>query len=129
MTDPHSESSVPRICTERRRDGSPCGAQAGVDGFCIGHRPSAAQARRAGGYNSARRARLERLLPERMRHVIERLERVMEGLEAGTVEPKVAAAMAACVRAMVTAYGSGEQEVAARKLLEAQLVAAEDRRE
>lgn len=60
-------STGSRVCSATRRDGQPCRAVATHSGLCIAHDPSLAEkrqeARRRGGVNSARIARLGKLVP------------------------------------------------------------------
>jgi len=61
-------------CNATRKDGRPCAARATKDGFCVGHSPGAAEARRKGGRNSATSIRMERRIPRRYASVLELLE-------------------------------------------------------
>lgn len=110
-TDRHS-------CRETRRDGSPCTAKAGVDGYCVGHRPGASEARAKGGRNSATAARLEKLVPPRLVGLYDRLEAALDEVHGGALDPRVASAMASLAGAMVRVLTSGELEDRVRKLEE-----------
>ena len=74
------------------------------------------EARARGGKNSARAARLRRLVPPRLIPVYDRLEKALEEVHTGELESKQATAMAALARAMVAVLTSGELEERVRGL-------------
>lgn len=79
-------------------------------------REKAQEARRAGGYNSARAARLGKLVPPRLMSVYDRLEEALGQVHQGELEPRIAQAMAALAGAMVRVLTSGELESRVRAL-------------
>lgn len=111
--------TVPK-CRATRRDGQPCQAPALADGMCFAHSPRVAAAREAGhargGHHSARVVRLRRLVPERLLPIYQQLEAAMTELHDGTLDPRVAGAMAAVARAMVSVLTAGELEARVREL-------------
>jgi len=74
------------------------------------------EARRAGGYNSARAARLGKLVPPRLMSVYDRLEEALCQVHQGELDPRIAQAMAALAGAMVRVLTSGELEERMRRL-------------
>jgi len=120
------KSNVSRLqsCDYVKADGTVCGAPANRSGFCIGHAPTAAEARRAGGRAGGRAARAERLLPPRLSPVLDDLRWAMDGLREGSVDPKVATAMASVARAMTDTAMAGELEMRLRRLERTEQMAA-----
>lgn len=122
-----TSKSEHRACTATRADGRPCAAPSLASGFCFGHDPTLsaqrAAGRRRGGRNKATLVRHRRLAPPRLVPVFERLERAMEAVEAGGMEPRVAHALAALANAEARIVAVGELEERLRTLeraLEAQ---------
>jgi hypothetical protein len=111
-------------CTAIRKDGKPCQAQATKSGLCLAHDPSLEEKRRAarktGGRNKARIARLGKLVPPRLIAVYDHLEEALGQVHKGELDPRVATAMAALAGAMVRVLTSGELEERVRKLEEQQ---------
>ena len=111
-----SSISQHSVCAAPRKDGERCTARAGPDGFCIGHSPQAQEARRKGGRNKANVARLGRLIPPRLVPVFDLLEKALGEVHTGTLEPRVASAMASLAGAMVRVITAGEMEARLRDL-------------
>jgi len=107
-------------CKSKTRTGEPCRGFAIKDGYCFSHSPALEkkrlEARARGGKNSARAARLKRLVPPRLIPVYERLETALIEVHGGKLESKQATAMAALARAMVAVLTSGELEERVRGL-------------
>lgn len=107
-------------CKSKTRNGEPCRGFAMEDGYCFSHSPALEkkrqEARAKGGKNSARAARLKRLVPPRLIPVFERLEKALVEVHTGGLESKQATAMAALARAMVAVLTSGELEERVRGL-------------
>ena len=105
-------------CTATRRDGTPCVAPASGDsGMCIGHGPhSTNDTRKNGGHARSNGARATALLPPRLRPVLERLERTLEGLESGEVDPRRATAMASLTGAIVKVMQASDLEERLREV-------------
>src|SRR5918996_3280264 len=103
-------------CPATRKDGQPCRAPAGADGWCIGHRPGAADARSRGGRGKSRAARAGKLLPSRLRPVAEMLESALVEVKDGRLKPSQAQAMASLAGALVRVVTSGEMEERLRDL-------------
>ncbi len=101
-------------CKSKTQAGEPCRGIALEDGYCFSHSPALAkkrfEARAKGGKNSARAARLKRLVPPRLIPVFDRLEKALVEVHTGELESKQASAMAALARAMVAVLTSGELE-------------------
>jgi hypothetical protein len=114
-------ASTPQHCEARRRDGQPCCAPAlTASGLCFVHDPAQvakrAAARQQGGYHRANVVRLRALVPPRLLGVYEQLEAALGEVHAGQLDPKVAGAMAAVARAMVSVLQAGEVEDRLRTL-------------
>lgn len=103
-------------CTALRKDGRPCTAPAAKDGLCVGHQPEASAARSKGGRNSAKAARLSKLIPPRLIPVFDRLEEALTQVHEGELDPRVATAMASLAGAMVRVLTAGELEERVRVL-------------
>lgn len=109
--------SAALVCGATRVDGTPCRSRP-VSGEerCIGHRATANDARRAGGRATTRAARADRLLPARLRPIATRLERAMEEVHNGKLDPRVATALASLASALVRVSAAGELEERMRGL-------------
>ena len=103
----HSDS---QRCPAVRKDGKPCTAKGVVAGYCIGHAPSAQEARRKGGRGTSRVARVMKLAPTALRPVFERLRDALVEVHLGELDPKVATAMASLAGSMVRVLTAGEME-------------------
>ncbi|MFC2000424.1 hypothetical protein ACFLXE_06695 [Chloroflexota bacterium] len=106
------------VCTATRRDGQPCRARAVVNGLCIGHQPPNPEWRRKGGRNSSKQARLDTMLPARLRPVLGLLEKGVKEVYDGSLEPKKAHAMASLAGAMVKVMEAGTFEERIQRLEE-----------
>lgn len=88
--------------------------------YCWAHAASTEEQRREarvrGGQNSAKSARLSKLMPAHMAPVFERLSLALEEVHIGALDPRQASAMAAIARAMVTVLQHGEVEERLRQL-------------
>jgi hypothetical protein len=118
-------------CAGIRRDGQRCTSRVLCDGtHCYVHSPSRdaerAEARRRGGRNRANTARLRALVPPRLLPVYDRLETALTEVHEGTLDPRVATALASLARAMVMVLTAGELESRVRALEEG---AAQDDRQ
>lgn len=116
-------SGTPSIvdqCRAARTDGEACRARAHDDGYCLSHSPARtdqmAAARRRGGQNRSRSARLRKLAPPALLGVYERLERALQEVHDGELDPRQAAAMASLASAMVRVLTAGELEQRVRDL-------------
>ncbi|MDD5702380.1 MAG: hypothetical protein PHU23_10075 [Dehalococcoidales bacterium] len=110
-------------CKALKRNGQPCQARAlKASEFCFSHDPALSekrdQARKAGGKNSAKIARLRSLIPPRLVSVYDALEKALKEVHDGTLEPGKATAMATVARAMVSVLTGGELEERVRKIEE-----------
>ena len=108
------------LCVGQKRDGTPCRARATSDGLCMVHSPAlrekAQEARRQGGLNKARIARLGKLVPPRLMSVYDHLDEALGQVHRGELTPQQATAMAALAGAMVRVLTSGELEERLRRL-------------
>ncbi len=85
-----------RTCTATRRDGTPCALPAtGSGAYCFAHDPGSAGARAKGGRQSSTAARMVRHLPPELRELVARLSGWLGDVEAGTLKPQQATALAA----------------------------------
>ncbi len=112
---PQALASVPNRCDSRRKDGQPCTNPAtGGGAYCFAHDPdreqARAEARTRGGQNSSNAVRLGNLCPPRLVAVFDRLERALEEVHTGTLEPRQASAMASLAGAMTRVLTTGELE-------------------
>jgi hypothetical protein len=110
-------------CRALTKDGQRCrGNVVDSEGFCFSHSPQLAEQRRKGcsqgGKHKSSIVRLEKLMPERLAPVYSRLEEVLDQLHRGCLDPKVAHAMAAVARVMVSVLQVGEMEERLRTLEE-----------
>lgn len=107
-------------CKKITRKGEPCRGLALEDGYCFSHSPELEkkrlEARARGGKNSARAARLKKLVPPRLIPVFYKLEQALTQVHNGKIESKQATAMAALARAMVAVLTSGELEDRVRSI-------------
>ena len=99
-------------CPALKKSGEPCTANAGSDGFCIGHSPGATEARRKGGFATSRAARAGKLLPARLRPRAEILEKSITDVYEGKLEPRAASAIASLSSALVRSAGTVDLETA-----------------
>ena len=106
-------------CREVKADGSRCRAWATASGLCIFHTPGGQEARRKGGMNSSRKARADKLLPLRLRPLLELLEQALVEVHDGNLGHSQGSAMATLAGAIVKLYESG--------VLEERLTALEQR--
>lgn len=109
-------------CKAKNKNGQPCRGRARESGYCVGHDPSLDEQRCTGrvkgGENSSRVARLEKLMPRRLCPVFELLEKAIEDVYEGRLDPRQATAMAALAGAMVKVLQAGELEEMVRKVQE-----------
>lgn len=104
------------ICTAIKKNGQPCTLRAVTDGLCIAHRPQATEARRRGGLNSSKQARLNAMLPARLKPILSLLEKAIEETYKGELDTRIAQAMASLSRGMVTVMEAGVFEERIQRL-------------
>jgi hypothetical protein len=101
-------------CIATRKDGAACTTPARTSGYCFAHDPALQDKRRAassaGGKNKATHLRLDKLTPASLRPVLTKLYAALDGLEDGTVEPKVGTAMASVASVIVRVHEAAEME-------------------
>ena len=109
-------------CQAQRRDGQPCGGVAGPSGYCFAHDPELAARRkegnRQGGQNKDTTRRLTKLVPSRLKPVLETLFTALDEVHAGDLEPRQATAMAALASAIGRLYETAQLEERLLKLEE-----------
>jgi hypothetical protein len=111
MTSGVKENPTERLrCKATRKDGKPCRGWAQADGYCVGHSPKAEDWRRKGGKNSSKIARADKLLPLRLRPILELLERALTEVYGGELDLRRGTAMASIANAIIKAYESGVME-------------------
>jgi hypothetical protein len=107
-------------CKATRKNGQPCQALAGDDGFCFGHSPRLAEARRGGssrgGKHKRSEARAARLLPEALRPILHHLIDGMVAVVRGSMDPRVGSTLASMAAAVVRVYEAGLLEEKVREL-------------
>ncbi len=85
-------------CPAPTKSGNPCRRKPRESGYCFSHDPATKDKREAatikGGENSSHAARLEKLLPSRLRPTFDRLEATMKEVHEGHLDPRQATAMA-----------------------------------
>ncbi len=101
-------------CPAPTKTRKPCRGRPVESGYCFAHDPATKDKREAarvkGGENSSRVARLEKLLPSRLRPTFDRLEAAMKEVHEGRLDPRRATAMASVAGAMVKIIKAGEEE-------------------
>jgi hypothetical protein len=116
----------PKRCQALRSNGQPCTAPATHTGFCIGHRPESPADRAKGGAATSSANRAAKLLPSRLRPIVDRLEQVFDELYRGERNVREAMAMATVAAAIGRLIALGEYEERLRHLEEnAQRIAGE----
>ncbi len=102
-------------CKALRKDGKPCQGfgQEKFGGYCIAHAPADIvwEWRSKGGQASSAAARADRRLPDRLRGAIEKLNKGMEDLIAGEIEPAVLSALSRAARELVNLYRLADTEM------------------
>ena len=105
-------------CSAPTKTGKPCHGRPAESGYCFAHDPATKDKREAarvkGGENSSRAARLEKLLPSRLRPTFDRLEAAMKEVHEGRLDPRQATAMASVAGAMVKIIKAGEEEASTK---------------
>src|SRR5919199_2250875 len=108
-------------CQALKKDGSPCTAPILASSeYCFRHDPDLAEERRAasakGEHNRGNVMRLRNMAPARLLPVYDRLERALEEVHEGRLNPGQAQAMAALARALAAILQAGELEQRLRRL-------------
>jgi len=116
-----SNPSNSNLCQATRRDGNPCTAPATRDEkWCVGHDPNLEEIRQAarakGGRHTSNAERAAKLLPARLRPLVDKLEEAINQVHAGTLAPAKGTAMAALSNALVRVFQCGELEERLRRL-------------
>ena len=101
-------------CGAITKKGESCAGRPSKSGFCLAHDPALASTRESarvrGGENSSSRARLEKLMPERLRPTFELLEKAVNEVYEGRLPPQRASAMASLTGAMVKVINAGKAD-------------------
>jgi hypothetical protein len=101
-------------CTGTNRDGRPCSAQAWRDGLCRWHHPDLAAARAGwrakGGERRSNASRARKALPKDLRDVLDTLLGALAAVEAGSLTPGQATAMASLAGAILRTHQLAELE-------------------
>ncbi len=103
-------------CPAIKKNGERCKGRPGADGYCIGHTPTADEARRKGGAGKRRSAKAVKLLPVRLRPIAARLEKALEEVHEHRLDPREAQAMASIANALAKVVSIGEMEERIRTL-------------
>jgi len=116
-----SDPTKPNLCQASRKDGAPCTAPSTRGGqWCIGHDPALEetrqQARRKGGHHASNAARAAKLLPARLRPLLELLEESIQQVHSGTLQPSRAQAMASLSNSLIKVFQCSELEERLRVL-------------
>jgi len=101
-------------CSAITKRGQRCqGTPRPSSNYCFAHDPSLAAKRKTarvkGGKNSSRAARLEKLMPSRLRPAFARLERALQEVHDGSLDPRRATAMASLAGGMVKVFQAGQE--------------------
>jgi hypothetical protein len=95
-------------CKAVRKNGLPCQAPAGASGFCFGHDPELAEARRAGsrrgGQHKTTERRAEKLMPGGLAQIAEILRHTIAGTLQDRIDPRKATAVASLSGVYVRCY-------------------------
>jgi hypothetical protein len=103
-------------CKAIKKNGEPCTARAVVDGFCVGHSPNAIEARRKGGRNRSNVARLNKMIPTRLKPTLDLIEKAIKEVHEGELQPQKGTAMASLAGAMIKVFETGVLEERLLKL-------------
>jgi hypothetical protein len=101
---------IPERCRAVKKNGQPCMAAPRYDGLCLAHSGRAAEWQRKGGQRSKRSARLDRLMPDRLRWVVDILEETLRELHGGDCDVGQARAKAAVAVALTKVFATAELE-------------------
>ena len=100
-------------CGAITKSGQPCGGRPSESGTCFAHDPALSATREAarvrGGKNSSSRARLEKLMPERLGPTFELLEKAVTEVYEGRLPAQRASAMASLTGALIKIIKAGEK--------------------
>ncbi len=102
-------------CDGVRKDGTPCRAKRLPSSrWCFAHDPALRDKRQeayaAGGRGKATPQRLQRLIPASLRPVLDKLFLAVDEVHDGTIDPRVAGAMASLAGAIGRLYETAELE-------------------
>jgi hypothetical protein len=104
-------------CPALTRGGQRCrGHPLPTTGLCFAHSPQSGVWRAQGGHATSRAAKAERLLPSRLRPVVEGLERAFAAVEAEQMDARTGTALATIAAAIVRTVQAGELEERLRSL-------------
>ena len=102
-------------CKALRKDGQPCQGlgQEKYGGYCIAHAPADKvwEWRSKGGQASSAAARADKHVPDRLRGAIEKLNKGMDDLAAGEIEPAALSALSRAARVLVNLYRLADTEM------------------
>jgi hypothetical protein len=116
----------------RKRDGQPCTGKPTASGWCVAHDPHANEWRSKGGHKRSNAARALKLLPARLRPVVEALETAFTAACAGELvgdganDKDNAMLIAPLARALLAAVQAGILE---ERVLELERLAQESQQE
>lgn len=108
-------------CHGIKANGQRCGGFAGKSGYCFNHDPNTTEqqkyaVRASGGKATSTTAKMQRMLPPRLRAVFERLDTAMVDVVEGNLSTGRATALAALASASVRVLQAGEFEERLRTL-------------
>jgi hypothetical protein len=119
----HNQSSAKQgqCIAQSKATGQRCKGKALPESmFCFSHDPRLSERRAEGSFrgekNRAHVVRAGRLVPPRLLSVYDQLELALTDVRSGKLDPRVAGAMAALARAMVSVVQAGESEQRLRDL-------------
>ena len=112
----------PDRCQAVKKNRQPCTATAVRNGYCFGQAPeleaTRREARRKGGAATSKASRASKLLPSRLRPVAELLEKALEEVHSGLLDPRKATAMSSLASALIRVFEAGQMEERLRTLEE-----------
>lgn len=115
-----TEAAVLRCPARRKRDGQPCTGKQTASGFCVAHDPRANEWRKQGGAASSTANRAAKLMPSRLRPLVEKLEATFDELYSGDrprpAQLRAAAIMATVAMAIAKLIQVGEYEARIQQL-------------
>jgi len=101
-----------KLCKASSADGKPCRAKAIRGDYCFAHSPELAdkrkEARKLGGENKSKRNRLVKMMPSRLGSVLEKLEKAMDEVHDGKLDPKAATALSVLSNTIIRVWEAGE---------------------
>jgi hypothetical protein len=101
-----------KLCQAVRKDGKQCQAKSIREGYCFAHSPELAdkrkEARKLGGKNKSNMKRLAKRMPNLFTSTLEKLDKAMDEVHDGKLDPKIAIALTVLSNTIVRVWDAGE---------------------